>query len=149
MRRHTYTQGMTYLITERGGSMWRTFLAWLAALSADPNSAIKEQPVADAACYAAYACQKIKAPPPAPPIPVPEPEPEPDDDDGNTECCGECQGTGKIKMPDGHVVECPCPKGCDCKKKQDEESDCPDGQCDVSPKQYLTPPPLFRRRILR
>ena len=121
--------------------MWRTFLAWLAALSADPDAITKQQPVADAACFAAYACQKEKEPDPTP---QPKP-PEPPDEN---ECCGECGNTGKIVMPDGHVVACPCPDDCACKKNKQPE--CPDGNCPVPAAQNLSPAPVYiRRRFLR
>ena len=64
-----------------------------------------------------------------------------------TECCGECEG-GKIVHGDGHVTDCPCPEGCECKREaavvhpsivispQNNEPPlttrpCPDGRCRV------------------
>lgn len=34
-----------------------------------------------------------------------------------TECCGKCNGTGKVRSGDGlSIVPCPCPPTCKCKQ---------------------------------
>jgi hypothetical protein len=99
--------------------MWEIIFWILAAWAVDPVVADTEPARANAAVVAAYAAL-------APELPEPEPEPEPEPDEG---CCGECNGTGKIKMPDGHLVPCPCPADCDC--KQSKEATCTDGKCQV------------------
>lgn len=103
--------------------MWSFILYLLAAWSLDAQTASQEPAKAQAAVAAAYAalCREL------PPEIEPEPSPEPG------ECCGNCGGTGKIKMPDGHLIDCPCPDGCDCKtsKKQKNSTVCIDGKCIV------------------
>ena len=124
--------------------MWHRLLALLASLAADPAALDREPPRAAAAVAVAYAAQATAAP-------RPTPTPQPDDQE---ECCGKCNGTGKIKHPDGHVTDCPCPPTCECKKPKAAASDskssaapaaeaadrlvqpggtavCPDGKCNV------------------
>lgn len=121
--------------------MWQRLLALLAALAADPAAQEREPPRAAAAVAVAYAAQARSTPTPAP-TPAPQ------------ECCGECNGTGKITHPDGHVTDCPCPATCECKKPKEAASAskspavpaakadaqlvrpggtavCPDGKCNV------------------
>ena len=121
--------------------MWHRLLAILAALAADPAAPEREPPRAAAAVAVAYAAQAKGSPKPAP---TPDPQ----------ECCGECNGTGKIVHPDGHVTDCPCPATCECKKPEEAPSAskspavpaakadarlvqpggtavCPDGKCNV------------------
>ena len=118
-------------------TIWRSLLAWLAALSADPAAIDAEAPRAAAAVAAAYATFGDAAPAPAPTPPGPSQCP----------CGGRCNGTG-IYRPDGRiemrcspgcrtcsrsvvVPECPCGGGCSpacscgCR--------CPDGRCPTSP----------------
>lgn len=79
-------------------SMWRSFLAWLAALSADPVAVDLEPPRSSAAVAAAYATFAPDAPP-APPAPTP------------TECpCGGKCANGTYR-PDGVIVQ-KCLQGC-------------------------------------
>jgi len=84
--------------------MWHRLLALLASLAADPAALDQEPPRAAAAVAVAYAAQ-------ARGVPTPAPQPDPPE-----ECCGACNGTGKIVHPDGHVTDCPCPPTCECKK---------------------------------
>jgi len=86
--------------------MWHRLLALLASLAADPAALDREPPRAAAAVAVAYAAQAKSTPTPAPQPDLPE------------ECCGECNGTGKIVHPDGHVTDCPCPPTCECKQKK-------------------------------
>jgi hypothetical protein len=95
----------------------REWILWaLAALSVDGAVVDTEPVLAQAAVVAAYATLS----PEVKPEPTPEPQPEPEG------CCGECNGTGSVRMPDGHVVPCPCPESCECKTNN---LDCPDGKC--------------------
>ena len=80
---------------------WRSLLAWLAALSADPAAIDAEAPRAAAAVAAAYATFAPAEPAPAPPAPA------------GCGCGGKCSG-GTYK-PDGRIVmqcEKDCPCGC-------------------------------------
>ena len=106
--------------------LWHRMLAVLAAFAADPAAQEQEPPRAAAAVAVAYAAQASRLKPPAP-------APGPAD-----ECCGECNGTGKIRHPDGHVTDCPCPATCECKASREDEqlaepggTACPDGKCNV------------------
>lgn len=79
-------------------------LAWLAWLFSDPHQAVSvEYPRAAAAVLVASASLE------AADDPQPHP-PRPEDD-----CCKDCGGTGKIRHPDGHQTDCPCPGTCRCK----------------------------------
>ena len=80
-------------------TIWRTFLAWLAALSADPAAIDAEAPRAAAAVAAAYAAFAPAEPAPAPPAPA------------GCGCGGKCQGG--IYRPDGRI-EMKCEKDCPC-----------------------------------
>lgn len=93
--------------------MWRSLLAFLASLTADPVAVDREAPRAAGAVAAAYATL-ANEPPPAPTPPKPG------------ECCSGCKGTGFITHGDGHRTPCPCPPSCKCKKAA-----CPDGKCPV------------------
>jgi len=98
--------------------MWQWIIAWLVCLSADPAAVDLERPRCAAAVSAARASLIVD--------PAPGPEPTPAD-----ECCGECNGSGYIVMPDGHRVACPCPPDCDCKTASVilVPGGCPDGKC--------------------
>lgn len=87
--------------------MWRELLAWLAFWSADPAMLAQEQPKAAACVCVARASMEVQKD-------EPKPRPRP-----RKECCDECKGTGKIRQPDGHVTDCPCPDDCKCKKAGD------------------------------
>ena len=87
-------------------TLWRSILAWLAALSAEPAEIDREPPRAAAAVAAAYATFAPDAPaPPAPPAPTECP------------CGGTCRGTG-IYRPDGRI-EMRCEAGCATCKRGD------------------------------
>lgn len=90
--------------------MWRELLAWLAFWSSDPAMLAQEHPKSAAAVAVARSSMEQK-----PDEPRPRPRPR-------NECCGECKGTGKIRQPDGHVTDCPCPADCTCKKSGAEVS---------------------------
>jgi len=78
---------------------WRTFLSWLAALSADPQEINREPPRAAAAVAAAYASLAPETAPPPPPAP------------GKCGCGGKCEN-GQYR-PDGKIVMA-CEKDCPC-----------------------------------
>jgi hypothetical protein len=83
--------------------MWRTLMAWLTWLSADPAEISLEAPRASAAVAVAYAaCATEQAPQPKPEPPKPG-------------CCTDCGGRGYIVHGDGHRTPCPCPASCRCK----------------------------------
>lgn len=82
-------------------NLWRSLLAWLAALSADPAEIDREPPRAAAAVAAAYATFAPETSPTPPPAP------------SKCGCSGKC-ADGRYR-PDGRIVmacekECPC--GC-------------------------------------
>ena len=79
-------------------SLWRTLLAWLAALSADPAEIDREHPRAAAAVAAAYATFAEGDPEPAPPPAA-------------CACGGKCQAG--VYRPDGRI-EMRCEKDCPC-----------------------------------
>ena len=89
--------------------MWRSLMALLASLSAEPQAVDHEHPRAAAAVAAAYATFAVDA------APAPTPAPG--------KCCGECKG-GWITHGDGHRTPCPCPASCKCKA-----AGCPSGDC--------------------
>ena len=96
-------------------TIWRTLLAWLAALSADPAAIDAEAPRAAAAVAAAYATFAPAAPAPAPPAPA------------GCGCGGKC--SGGIYRPDGRIemkCEANCPCGC---RKAGAAKPCSDGKC--------------------
>jgi hypothetical protein len=101
--------------------MWRSILAFLAWLSADPVAVDREAPAAAAAVAVAYA---QFAPLPAPPAPPPQQSPQ---------CCKDCAGTGFVAGSAGSRKPCPCPAGCPCKAAG--AAPCPGGKC---------PPPAGR-----
>jgi hypothetical protein len=83
--------------------MWRTLMAWLTWLSADPAEISLEAPRASAAvavAYAPFATEQAPQPKPEPPKPG---------------CCTDCGGRGYIVHGDGHRTPCPCPASCRCK----------------------------------
>ena len=81
-------------------TLWRSLLAWLASLSADPAEIDREAPRAAAAVAAAYATFSPAAPtPPTPPAPA------------GCACGGKC--SGGIYRPDGRI-EMRCEKDCPC-----------------------------------
>ena len=77
---------------------WHSMLAWLAALSADPQEIDREHPRAAAAVAAAYAAFAADSAP-APPAPA------------VCGCGGKC--SGGIYKPDGRI-EMKCEKDCPC-----------------------------------
>ena len=95
--------------------MWRSFIAFLASLAAEPAAVDQEQPRAAAAVAVAYAGFAVDGPAPAP-MPAPG------------KCCDDCGGKGFIVHGDGHRTACPCPPSCKCKGGKG----CPDGDCGVS-----------------
>ena len=116
-------------------AFWRTILAWLATLAADPVQIDAEAPRSAAAVAAAYASMRPADPTPAPTPPRPEECP----------CKGRCQG-GRYQ-PDGNVWQ-PCVDGCksckvasvlapatpckcggDCSPKCSCGCQCRDGKC--------------------
>lgn len=103
--------------------IYRWLISWLVWLSADPAALDVERPRAAAAIAAASASLASGSAPAPAPSPTPAPKPE--------KCCGECNGSGFLVMPDGHRVPCPCPADCPCKKKPGAKAECPDGTCPV------------------
>jgi len=97
--------------------LWRSLIAWLVWLSADPAGVDLEAPKAAAAVAAARSSLAVDAAPPAPP-PAPGPKPTP------TGCrCG-CTN-GKIK-PDGRIeIPCECSTSCTCKASRCGGANCP------------------------
>jgi hypothetical protein len=84
-------------------TLYRSLLAFLAALSADPAEIDREPPRAAAAVAAAYASLSPDAAPTPPPAPAP----------AKCGCGGKCS-SGTYK-PDGRIVmqcEKDCPCGC-------------------------------------
>ncbi len=84
-------------------TFYRSLLAWLASLSADPAEIDREPPRAAAAVAAAYASLAPETAPTPPPAPAP----------GKCGCVGKCQGG--IYRPDGRIAmrcEKDCPCGC-------------------------------------
>ena len=97
-------------------TVWRTLLAWLAALSADPAEIDREHPRAAAATAAAYATFAPADPEPAPPPPAPP----------ACACGGKCQGG--VYRPDGRIemrCEKDCPCGCQKKAAASVVAPCP------------------------
>ena len=80
-------------------TLYRSLLAWLASLSADPAEIDREPPRAAAAVAAAYATFAPEAAPAPPPAPA------------ACGCAGKCEG-GQYK-PDGKIVMS-CEKDCPC-----------------------------------
>jgi len=78
---------------------WRSLLAFLASLSADPAEIDREPPRAAAAVAAAYASLAPNTAPTPPPSPA------------KCACAGKCVN-GQYK-PDGKIV-IQCEKGCSC-----------------------------------
>lgn len=118
--------------------MWRTMLAWLASLSADPTALDREAPKASAAVMAAYAAQAAEQTPDAVPTPAPE-----------TKCCSECGGKGYVVQPDGHRTSCPCPPTCHCKRASVSTSKspgCADGKCPAPGASPASVSPSLRQR---
>jgi hypothetical protein len=82
-------------------TLYRSLLAFLASLSADPAEIDREPPRAAAAVAAAYASLAPEVAPTPPPAPAP----------GKCGCGGKCQGG--IYRPDGRI-EMRCEKDCPC-----------------------------------
>lgn len=79
--------------------IWKTIVAFLVWLSADPVEIDLEHPRAAAAVAAARASMAHDTAP-VPPPPGPKP-PAPGK-------CTDCNGTGWITHGDGHKTRCPC-----------------------------------------
>jgi hypothetical protein len=91
-------------------TIWRSLVAWLAAVSADPSAVAVEDARCQAAVIAAYAAAAPDSPAPGPKPPAPAPNPP----GGKCPVGCKCGGSGGI--PNGRVVEpCPCPASCSCK----------------------------------
>jgi hypothetical protein len=91
-------------------TLYRSFLAFLASLSADPAEIDREPPRAAAAVAAAYASLATDTAPTPPPAPA------------KCACGGKCQGG--IYRPDGRIemrCEKDCP--CGCRKRQTNGND--------------------------
>jgi len=82
-------------------TIYRSLLAFLASLSADPAEIDREPPRAAAAVAAAYASLAPEAAPTPPPAPAP----------GKCGCGGKCVD-GRYK-PDGKIIMA-CEKDCPC-----------------------------------
>lgn len=100
-------------------TVWRSIVAWLAAMSADPHAIEQERPKAHAAYRVAYATfapaddpEPTPPPPPAPPKPTPRPTRDP------VRVC-KCEGACS--------PACTC--GCHGAKAG---APCPDGTCPKS-----------------
>ena len=84
-------------------TLYRTLLAWLASLSADPAEIDREPPRAAAAVAAAYASLATETAPTPPPAPA------------KCGCGGKCQGG--IYRPDGRIeMKCETACACGCRK---------------------------------
>ena len=94
--------------------LYRSLIAFLVWLSADPQTIDLERPKAAAAVAAARSSMAVEAAP-VPPDPQPKP-PAP-----TPAVCSNCKGVGYLVMPDGHRVQCPQCKG--------SGKGCPDGKC--------------------
>lgn len=93
-------------------TFWRSLVAWLAAVSADPSAVAVEDARCQAAIIAAYAAAAPDSPAPGPKPPTPAPNPP------GGKCPGGCPCGGSGGIPNGRVVEpCPCPASCPCKAK--------------------------------
>lgn len=88
-------------------TLYRSLLAWLAALSADPAEIDREPPqaaAAVAAAYATFASDAVPAPPAPPLVKV-------------CGCSGKCQ-SGQYR-PDGKIViQCDRECACACRKSK-------------------------------
>ena len=80
-------------------TLYRSLLAFLASLSADPAEIDRQPPRAAAAVAAAYASLAPETAPTPPPAPA------------KCACAGKCQGG--IYRPDGRI-EMRCEKDCPC-----------------------------------
>ena len=84
-------------------TLYRSLLAFLASLSADPAEIDREPPRAAAAVAAAYASLAPEVAPTPPPAPAP----------GKCACGGKC--ANGVYKPDGRIemkCEANCPCGC-------------------------------------
>lgn len=88
--------------------MFRSLLAWLASLAADPSALESEQPRAAAAVMVAAATLEKGLPDTPRPSPVPTPD---------SKCCDDCKGSGVVVHGDGHKTACACAASCECKRK--------------------------------
>jgi hypothetical protein len=87
-------------------TLYRSLLAFLASLSADPAEIDREPPRAAAAVAAAYASLAPEVAPPPPPAPAP----------GKCACGGKCQGG--VYRPDGRIeMKCESTCTCGCRKR--------------------------------
>lgn len=100
---------------------WRSLVAWLAALSADPVELDREPARSYAAVSAAYATFAPVEPTPAPPSP---PGPQ------ECACGGKC--VNNRFRPDG-VIWQDCAPGCKSCSKRAAGAPCPDGTCPKPP----------------
>jgi hypothetical protein len=82
-------------------TLYRSLLAFLASLSADPAEIDREPPRAAAAVAAAYASLAPDAAPTPPPAPAP----------GKCGCGGKC--VNGVYRPDGRI-EMKCERDCPC-----------------------------------
>jgi len=105
-------------------TLWRGIVAWLAAMSADPNAIDQERPKAHASYRVAYATfatadDPEPQPQPAPPKPTPRPtrEPAPVCPCGGAcspECSCGCRGpkaAAGLPCPDGTCPKPPALRG--------------------------------------
>ena len=103
-------------------SAWKSLVAWLAAMSADPDAIERERPKAYAAyrvAYATFAPADDSEPQPAPPKPTPRPTrgPAPACKCGGVcslKCSCGCHGpkaAAGIPCPDGTCPKPPSPRG--------------------------------------
>jgi hypothetical protein len=97
--------------------MWRSLIAFMASLAAEPGAVDREHPRAAAACQAAYAAMARDDAPPAP---------KPVD-----ECvCGQTCKNGVWK-PDGRIeakCDCECAR-CKAERTAKPVPACPNGRC--------------------
>ena len=103
-------------------SVWKSLVAWLAAMSADPNAIDQERPKAHASyrvAYATFAPADDPEPKPAPPKPTQRPtrDPAPACKCGggcSLKCSCGCHGpkaTAGIPCPGGTCPKPPSPRG--------------------------------------
>jgi hypothetical protein len=87
-------------------TLYRSILAFLASLSADPQEIDREPPRAAAAVAAAYASLATDASPTPPPAP------------GKCGCGGKC--VNGVYKPDGRIeMRCESTCSCGCRKKSE------------------------------
>lgn len=114
-------------------TLWRSFVAWLAAMSADPSAIDAEMPRAHASyrlAYATFAPADDLQPGPVPTPPAP-PAPRPTRDPAPKAC--RCGG--------------PCSPACSCgcsSVLSPVRTPCPDGKCPLPSGQSTFPPSTSR-----